>query len=124
NNVRDLISLAKSRPGQIAYGSSGNGTSPHLSGELFNLLADVKLLHVPYKGSNQAITDLIAGRISVMFSPASTALPQIKSGKVKALAVTTASRVSLVPDLPTVAETGLPGYDTSIWFGLMAPSGT
>jgi tripartite-type tricarboxylate transporter receptor subunit TctC len=124
NGVKELVALVKSRPSEISYGSSGNGTSPHLSGELFNLLAGVKMLHVPYKGSNQAVADLLAGRISVMFSPASSALPHMQSGKLKALAVTTAQRVSIASDLPTIAESGLPGYDTSIWFGVLAPAAT
>lgn len=122
--VKDLIALAKSRPGQILYGSSGNGTSPHLSGELFNSMAGVKLVHVPYKGSSQAVTDLLAGRVQVMFSPASTVLPHIQAGTLKALASTGVRRAGVAPDIPTISESGLSGFDTAVWFGLLAPSGT
>ncbi len=123
-SVAELVAAAKARPGAILYGSSGNGTSPHLSGELFNLMADVKLVHIPYKGSPQAVTDLLAGRVQVMFSPVSTVLPHIKAGKLRALASTGAQRTAAAPDLPTVSEAGLPGFETSIWFGLFAPAAT
>ena len=123
-SVSELITVAKSRPEGILYGSSGNGTAPHLSGELFNLMAGVKLVHVPYKGSPQAVTDLLAGRVLVMFSPASTVLQQVRAGNLRALATTTLQRAAVAPDLPTVAETGLSGYETSVWFGLMAPAAT
>jgi tripartite-type tricarboxylate transporter receptor subunit TctC len=123
-SVQELVAAAKANPGAILYGSSGNGTSPHLSGELFNLMADVKLVHIPYKGSPQAVTDLLAGRVQVMFSPASTVLPHIKAGKLRALASTGAQRTAAAPDLPTVSESGLPGFETSIWFGLFAPAAT
>jgi tripartite-type tricarboxylate transporter receptor subunit TctC len=122
--VAELIAAARANPGAILYGSSGNGTSPHLSGELFNLAADVKLVHIPYKGSPQAVTDLLAGRVQVMFSPVSTVLAQIKAGKLRALASTGAQRSAAAPDLPTVSESGLPGFETSIWFGLFAPAAT
>jgi tripartite-type tricarboxylate transporter receptor subunit TctC len=124
SNVREFIALAKAKPGEITYGSAGNGTSPHLSGELFNLMAGTKLVHVPYKGSNQAVTDLLGGRISAMFSPASTVIPHIQSGKLKALASTTGQRPGIARDIPTVSESGLAGYDTAILFGLMAPGTT
>jgi len=124
NSVKELIALAKARPGELVFGSSGVGTSPHVSGELFNIMAGVKVLHVPYQGSAQAMTDLLAGRLSMMFSPASTVVPHIQSGAVKALAATTLKRAAIAPDLPTVDEAGLPGFDTSIWFGLNAPAGT
>ena len=123
-SVAELVAAAKANPGAILYGSSGNGTSPHLSGELFNLMADVKLVHIPYKGSPQAVTDLLAGRVQVMFSPASTVLAHIKAGKLRALASTGAQRTAAAPDLPTVSEAGLPGFETSIWFGLFAPAAT
>ncbi len=123
-SVRDLIAVAKDKPGAILYGSAGNGTSPHLSGELFNLMAGVKLVHIPYKGSPQAVADLLAGRVQVMFSPPSTVLPQIKAGRLRALASTGSRRASVAPDLPTIAESGLPGFETTIWFGLFAPAGT
>ncbi len=123
-SVAELVAAAKANPGAILYGSSGNGTSPHLSGELLNLMADVKLVHIPYKGSPQAVTDLLAGRVQVMFSPVSTVLPQVKAGKLRALASTGAQRTAAAPDLPTVSEAGLPGFETSIWFGLFAPAAT
>jgi tripartite-type tricarboxylate transporter receptor subunit TctC len=123
-DVRELIAFAKANPGKVFYGSSGVGTSPHLSGELFNMLAGTKMVHVPYSGSAQAVTDLIAGRTQVMFSPASTVLQYVASGQLTALASSERERASAAPDLPTVAESGLPGFDTSVWFGLMAPAGT
>jgi tripartite-type tricarboxylate transporter receptor subunit TctC len=123
-SVQELISRAKSQPGQILYGSSGNGTSPHLSGELFNYMAGVKMVHVPYKGSSQAVTDLLAGRVGVMFSPASTVLPHIQAGTLKALASSGSKRAGVAPDLPTISETGLTGFDTAVWFGLLAPAST
>ncbi len=122
--VQELVAAAKRKPGDILYGSSGNGTGPHLSGELFNLMAGVKLTHVPYKGSPQAMTDLLGGRVQAMFAPASTALPHIKAGTLKVLAVSSAKRTGSSPELPTIAESGLPGFETSVWFGLLAPAGT
>ena len=124
STVQELVATAKRKPGEILYGSSGNGTGPHLSGELFNLMAGVKLTHVPYKGSPQAMTDLLGGRVQAMFAPASTALPHIKAGTLKALAVSSAKRTGSSPELPTIAESGLPGFETSVWFGLLAPTGT
>jgi tripartite-type tricarboxylate transporter receptor subunit TctC len=123
SNVQELIALAKSKPGQVFYGSSGVGTSPHLSGELFNMMAGTKMVHVPYSGSAQAVTDLLAGRTQVMFSPASTVLQYVESGQLKALASSERARASAAPNLPTVAEAGLPGFDTSVWFGVMGPTG-
>jgi tripartite-type tricarboxylate transporter receptor subunit TctC len=123
NNVKELIALVKAKPEQVFYGSSGVGTSTHLSGELFNMMAGTKMVHVPYSGSAQAVTDLLAGRTQVMFSPASTVLQYVESGQLKALASSEATRASAAPDLPTVAEAGLPGFDTSIWFGFMGPTG-
>ncbi len=122
--VQELVAAAKRKPGEILYGSSGNGTGPHLSGELFNLMAGVKLTHVPYKGSPPAMTDLLGGRVQAMFAPASTALPHIKAGTLKVLAVSSAQRTGSSPELPTIAESGLPGFETSVWFGLLAPAGT
>ena len=124
STVQELVAAAKRKPGEILYGSSGNGTGPHLSGELFNLMAGVKLTHVPYKGSPQAMTDLLGGRVQAMFAPASTALPHIKAGTLKVLAVSSAKRTGASPELPTIAESGLPGFETSVWFGLLAPAGT
>jgi tripartite-type tricarboxylate transporter receptor subunit TctC len=123
-SIQEFIRFAKAKPGEILYGSSGNGTGPHLSGELFNLMAGVKLVHIPYKGSPQAVTDLLGGRVMAMFSPASTALPHIKAGTLRALGVSSARRTAIAPDLPTIAESGLAGFETSVWFGLLAPAGT
>ena len=122
--VQELVNAAKSKPEGLMYGSSGNGTAPHLSGELFNLMAGVKMVHVPYKGSPQAVTDLLAGRVLVMFSPASTVLQHIRAGGLRALASTGLARTGAAPELPTVAESGLAGFETSVWFGLVAPVAT
>jgi len=123
-SVSELIALAKAKPREILYASSGVGTAPHLAAELFNTRAGVKMVHVPYQGSPQAVTDLIAGRTAVMFSPASGVISQIEAGKLKALASAAERRPSIAPDLPTMAEAGMPDFDASIWFGLMAPAGT
>ncbi|WP_372623749.1 Bug family tripartite tricarboxylate transporter substrate binding protein [Falsiroseomonas sp.] len=122
--VQELVALAKREPGRLFYGSSGVGTAPHLSGELFNMLAGVKLTHVPYPGSAQAATDLVAGRVGVMFSPASSVLGHIAEGRLRALASTGPTRATAAPDLPTMAEAGVPGFTSSVWFGLVVPSGT
>jgi len=124
SSVPELIALARKKPGEINYASTGVGAAPHLAGELFNARAGVKLVHVPYQGSPQAVTDLLAGRVSVMFSPASAVIPHVKAGKLKALASATSKRPTIAPDLPTMAEAGVPDFDASIWFGLMAPVGT
>jgi len=124
SSVQELVSLGKTKPNWINYASSGNGTSPHLSGELFNLMANIKMTHVPYKGSSQAITDVLSGLVPVMFSPASTAIAHINSGALKALAVTSAQRSAVASKIPTVSESGLSGYETSVWFGILAPLGT
>lgn len=123
-SVGELIALAKAKPGEILYASTGVGTAPHLAAELFDTRAGVKMVHVPYPGSPQAVTDLIAGRTAVMFSPASAVLSQVEAGKLTALASASARRPSAAPDLPTIAESGIADFDTSIWFGLMAPAGT
>ncbi len=123
-SVKELVALAKSRPGQLNFASAGTGTAPHLSGELFNAMAGVKMTHIPYKGSPPAVIDLVAGSVDVMFSPASTVLPHVKSGRLRALAVTTAARLPSLPELPTVAESGLKGYETITWFGFVAPAKT
>jgi tripartite-type tricarboxylate transporter receptor subunit TctC len=123
-DVRELIELAKQKPDELFYGASGLGSGPHLATELFKQMAGIKMTGVLYPGSAQTATDLIAGRIQVMFSPASTALGFIKAGTVKALATTQSTRASIAPDLPTIAEAGLPGYDTGVWFGILAPAGT
>ena len=124
SDVKSLIALAKQKPDGLFYGASGLGSGPHLATELFKQMAGVKMTGVLYPGSAQTVTDLIAGRIQVMFSPASTALGLIKAGKVKALATTQAKRANVAPNLPTVAEAGLPGYDTGLWYGILAPAGT
>jgi tripartite-type tricarboxylate transporter receptor subunit TctC len=122
--VADLIKLAKEKPGQINFASSGSGTSIHLSGELFKAMAGVDMTHVPYKGSAPAIADLIGGQVQVMFDNLPSSLPQIKAGKLRAIAVTSAQRAPALPEVPTIAESGLPGFEASSWFGLVAPAGT
>jgi tripartite-type tricarboxylate transporter receptor subunit TctC len=122
-DVKGLIALLKEKPEQVFYGSSGVGTSPHLSGELFNMMAGTKMVHVPYSGSAQAVTDLLAGRTQVMFSPASTVLQYVQGGQLTALATSERTRATAAPSLPTVAEAGLPGFDTSVWFGVVGPAG-
>ena len=123
-SVKDLIAIGRQSPDRLLFASSGNGTGSHLAAELFKSMADVKMTHVPYRGSPQAVTDLIAGRVSILFSPTSSVLSHIKSGALIGLASTGTHRTSAAPELPTVAESGLPGYETSVWFGLMAPKGT
>lgn len=123
-SAKELITLAKAKPGQLNFGSAGAGTSHHLGGELFNTLAGINMVHVPYKGGAPAMTDLIGGQISILFEPLPTALPQIKGRKVRPLAVTTPQRSPVLPDLPTIAAAGLPGYDLTIWFGVLAPART
>lgn len=120
----DLLRLARARPGAITYASSGVGTSPHLSAELFSSMAGVKMMHVPYRGSTPAVTDLLAGQVNVKFSPASSVLQHIRAGKLTALAVTSARRTAVAPELPTLDELGLKGFETAVWFGLTVPAGT
>ncbi len=122
--VHDLIELAKSKPGQIYFASSGNGTSIHLAGELFKTMAGVNMVHVPYKGSAPAVADLLGGQVSCMFDNMPSSLPHVKAGKLRGIAVTSARRSPATPDLPTIAEAGLPGYEASSWFGILAPAGT
>jgi len=123
-DIRELIALAKANPGKLTFGSSGTGAASHLSAELFKAAAGVDLLHVPYKGTGQALTDLLAGHVNLMFAPSQTVIPYLRAGKLKALAVTGARRSETLPDLPTVAESGLPGYEAVGWFGLLAPAAT
>jgi tripartite-type tricarboxylate transporter receptor subunit TctC len=123
-NVKELIALAKASPDKLSYASTGIGGSPHLAGELFDLLAGVKMHHIPYKGASPANADLIGGQVQLVFNTLPPLLPQVKAGRVRALAVTSARRVSTLPDLPTIAESGVPGYDVSTWYGLLAPAGT
>jgi len=124
NSVQELIAYIKANPGKVNFASSGSGTSIHLSGELFKTMAGVSMTHVPYKGSTPALTDLMGGQVQLMFDNLPSSLPQIKAGKLRALAVTSAQRASALPDVPTVAEAGLPGFEASSWFGLLAPAGT
>jgi tripartite-type tricarboxylate transporter receptor subunit TctC len=124
HNVKELIALAKASPDKLSYASTGIGGSPHLAGELFDLLAGVKMHHIPYKGASPANADLIGGQVQLAFNTLPPLLPQVKAGRVRALAVTSARRVSTLPDLPTIAESGVPGYDVSTWYGLLAPAGT
>ena len=124
HSVKELIALAKKKPGEVLYASTGVGAAPHLAAELFSQRAGIKLVHVPYQGSPQAVADLIAGRTMMMFSPASTVIGQIAAGKLTALASAATKRPSILPDLPTMAEAGMPDFDTGIWFALMAPKGT
>jgi len=123
-SVKELVALAKARPGQIAYSSSGNGSGGHLAAELLNSMAGIRMLHVPYKGGGPALVDLIAGQVQVLFSTQLASWPHIQSGRIRALAVSTARRPASIPDLPTVAEAGLPGYDAGVWYGVLAPAGT
>jgi tripartite-type tricarboxylate transporter receptor subunit TctC len=123
NDVRSLIALAKAKPGQLNYASSGNGTVTHLSGELFKLLAGVQMQHVPYKGTGLAIPDIARGEVALIFDSIVTGLQHARTGNVRLLAVCTEERSSLVPDVPTMAEAGVPGYESSAWFGLFAPAG-
>ena len=124
NSVQELIAYAKANPGKLNFASSGSGTSIHLSGELFKVMAGVQMTHVPYKGSAPALQDLIGGQVQLMFDNLPPSLPQIKAGKLRALAVTSAARAPALPDTPTVAEAGLPGFEASSWFGVLAPAGT
>lgn len=124
NSVGELIAVAKAKPGQLNFGSAGVGTSGHLAGELFNLMAGVKMVHVPYKGNSAALTDLLAGQLQVMFMNVGVPLPFVKSGRLRALGVTSDKRSPVLPDMPTVAESGLPGYELVPWIGFCAPAGT
>jgi tripartite-type tricarboxylate transporter receptor subunit TctC len=124
SNVRELIDYAKKNPGKLTFGSSGTGAASHLSAELFKSLAGIDMLHVPYKGTGQAVTDLLAGQIDLMFAPAQTVMQHVQGGKLKAFAVTSARRSATLPDLPTAAQSGLPGYEAIGWFGLLVPAAT
>ena len=123
-SVKELVAYAKANPGKLSYGSAGNGGGTHLAGELFKDIAHVDLLHVPYKGSAPAMTDLLGGQVQLMFSDGPTALPQMKGGKVRALAVGSPKRSALVPDLPTISEAGLAGYEAYSWSGIVVPAAT
>jgi tripartite-type tricarboxylate transporter receptor subunit TctC len=123
-NVKELIAYAKANPNKLSYASSGNGASSHLAGVLFNASAGVDLQHIPYKGTGPALNDLLGGQVSMSFTDVLTALPYVKTGKLRALGVTTTERSQALPDVPTVAEQGVPGYDVSVFFGIVAPAGT
>ena len=123
-SVKDLIALAKARPGQVNFAGSGSGSTPHLAAELFNTLANVKMVHVPYRGTGPAIVGLMSGEASVMFMPTTNAVQLVKAGKLRALAVTSRTRLAALPALPTVAESGLKDYESSQWYGMLAPAGT
>lgn len=124
NNLRELLAAAKAKPGALTYASSGPGTPYHMAGELFKAMAGVNILHVPYKGSSGARTDLLGGQVDLMFDSVPTMVEQVKAGKVKAIATTGLTRSAVMPDVPTVAESGVPGYEATIWLGVMAPKGT
>ena len=123
-SVADVIAAARKEPGKLAYASAGNGTSIHLAGEMFTSLAKVEMLHVPYKGSGPAVSDLLGGQVNYMFDSITSAKPHLQSGKLRALAVTTAKRSKALPNVPTMAEAGVAGYDVSPWFAVFAPAGT
>ncbi|PZP99037.1 MAG: ABC transporter substrate-binding protein [Variovorax paradoxus] len=122
--MQDVIAFGKKNPGQLSFASSGNGGAPHFSGELFQSMAGLQMQHIPYKGSTLAHPDLMSGRVSIMFDTLAATSAQIKGGKLRALAVTTRERLPALPDVATVAQSGLPGYETSTWGGLLAPAGT
>jgi len=122
--LRDFIALAKSQPGKLNYASSGPGTPYHMAGELFKAMAGVDIVHVPYKGSSGARTDILGGQVQMMFDAITTMAPQVQAGKLRALGTSGKSRSAVLPDIPTVSEAGVPGYDAVIWLGFMAPAGT
>jgi tripartite-type tricarboxylate transporter receptor subunit TctC len=123
-SVAELIAHAKANPGRLSFASSSNGGAPHLAGELFKLMAGVEMMHVPYRGSGQALPDLMAGNVQVMFDSMPSSAGAVREGRLRALAVTTEGRQSAFPDLPTIAEAGLPGYEISTWYGIWAPART
>jgi tripartite-type tricarboxylate transporter receptor subunit TctC len=123
-SVRELVQLARSKPGQINFASNGKGGSTHLAAELFMMLAGVNMVHVPYRGLPPAVTDLLSGRTQLMFATTLAILPQVRAGKLRGLAVTSAKRSAIVPELPSIAEAGVPGYETVSWYGVLAPAGT
>jgi tripartite-type tricarboxylate transporter receptor subunit TctC len=124
NSLKDLIALAKSKPSDLNYASSGNGTGAHLAGELFKSMAKINVTHVPYKGTGPATADLLGGQVQMSFGVIPTVLPHVKAGALKAIAVTGASRLPSLPNVPTMAEAGLPGYESTLTYGILAPSGT
>ena len=122
NSVKELIALAKAKPGQLNYASSGSGAAAHLSGELFKTMAHVDIVHIPYKGAAPALNDVLAGQDQLMFATSLSVVPHIKSGRLRALAVTTAKRMTAMPELPTVAEAGVPGFEATTWHGIVMPA--
>lgn len=124
SGVQELIAYAKARPGQLSFASTGPGSSPHLTGELFKRMTGIEMTHVPYKGTSQAFPDLIAGRVQLIFEPMPSMLPHVRAGRMKALGVTTAKRSNAAPEIPTIAEQGLEGFDVVTWYGMLAPAGT
>ena len=123
-SIKELVAIAKARPGQLSYGTSGNGGPQHLAGELLKSMAGIDLLHVPYKGGGPAVVDLVGGQVQLAFASTLTALPFVKVGRLRAIAVTGARRSAILPDLPAVAEAGFPGYETTTWYGILARGGT
>jgi tripartite-type tricarboxylate transporter receptor subunit TctC len=123
-SVRDLIALARARPGELSFGSGGSGSTAHLSGELFRMMANIRVVHIPFKGAPSAALGVIGGQVEMALLNLPPTLPQVKSGRLKGLAVTTAKRAAAIPELPTIAEAGVPGYEASTWYGVMAPAGT
>lgn len=124
HSVKELIAYAKANPGKLSQGSSGNGSSSHLAGEMLKSASKIDFLHVPYKGGAQAMQDVLGGQVSMLFDQIPAVLPHVKSGKVRALGVTTSARSSAEPNIPTLAESGVPGYDVNVWFGILAPAAT
>ena len=124
NNVKELIAYAKAKPGRINYGSSGNGTSVHLSMEVFKAMTKTFMVHIPYRGSAPVVTDLLAGQVDVMFDNVPNVIQHVRAGKMKALGVSSVKRSALAPEVPSIDEAGVPGYDLSVWFGVLAPAGT
>ena len=123
-SVKELIVMAKAKPGQLLYASTGNGGSPHLATELFKQQAGIDITHIPYKGTPPAVTDLIAGQVSLMFANTLSVLPYVNTGRLRALALSSAKRSAAAPSLPTIAESGMPGFDSTTWFGVLVPAGT
>ncbi len=123
-NVKELIALAKAKPGELYYASTGNGGTPHLAAEVFRMQAKINIVHVPYKGTPPAVIDLLAGQVQLMFANTLSVLPHVRSGRLRALAISSSKRSAAAPELPTVAESGMPGFDVSTWFGMFAPAGT
>jgi len=124
HSVRELVTLAKAQPGKLNYASNGNGSSSHLAAVMFASMTGTDMVHVPYKGLAPALTDLLSGQVQLMFSSVVAILPHVKAGKLRALAVSSRERMTLLPDLPTIAESGVPGYQSSSWYGILAPAGT